>query len=436
MRAGSRFPRERPDRGFEPHLVPTLRHLRVRREKGTPRRKRRRVRKRRLAALLVVLLVLALLSFTFGLVRAVASEIPSLDPAAQRSDVDTVVYASNGRTVLAVLRGDESRVLVDTEEIAPIMRQAIVSVEDQRFFEHDGIDIRGVARALWADVRSQAIVEGGSTITQQFVKNAYIRNEQSLARKVREAALAWQLEQQWKKDRILTSYLNTIYFGNGAYGIQQAARAYFHKGAKYLELHEAALLAGLPADPALYDPVTHPRSAKERRRHVLGLMLDQEKITRSDYERANAAPLPRAEDIRLPGTGGKAQYFVNYVKDQLVEKYGAGRVFGGGLRVTTTIDLNLQERARAAIEKVLRNPDGPAAALVAVDPETGAVKAMFGGPELPREPVQPRRPGRAPARVRVQADRARGGDARGHLARDGDRVASGARSTRAIASGT
>jgi len=163
-----------------------------------------------------------MLAFTFGLVRAVASEIPSLDPATQRSDVDTVVYASNGRRVLAVLRGDESRVLVNTEEIAPIMRQAIVSVEDQRFFEHDGIDLRGVGRALWADIRNQAIVEGGSTITQQFVKNAYIRNERTIARKVREAALAWQLEQRWTKDRILTAYLNTIYFGNGAYGIQQA----------------------------------------------------------------------------------------------------------------------------------------------------------------------------------------------------------------------
>ncbi|MGH3109967.1 MAG: transglycosylase domain-containing protein, partial [Gaiellaceae bacterium] len=352
--------------------------MRVRREKGSPRR-RRRVRKRRLAALLCVLLVLSLLSFTFGLVRAVASEIPSLDPAAQRADVDTVVYASNGRTVLAVLRGEESRVLVATEDIAPIMRQAIVAVEDKRFFEHDGIDLRGVARALWADVRSQAIVEGGSTITQQFVKNAYIRNERTLARKVREAALAWQLEALWSKDRILTAYLNTIYFGNGAYGIQQASRAYFQKGAKHLELHEAALVAGLPADPSRYDPVTNPRNAKLRRQHVLDVMLEQGKITRADFRRAANAELPPPEKIRLPGTGGQAQYFVNYVKDQLVDKYGAGNVFGGGLRVTSTIDMALQDKARSAIERVLEDPDGPAAALVAMDPHTGAVRAMFGG---------------------------------------------------------
>ena len=319
------------------------------------------------------------LSFTFGLVRAVASEIPALDPATQRSDVDTVVYASNGRSVLAVLRGDESRVLVKTEEIAPIMRQAIVSVEDQRFYEHNGVDVRGIARALWQDVRQQGIVEGGSTITQQFVKNAYIRNEKTIARKVREAALAWQLEQRWSKDRILTAYLNTIYFGHGAYGIQQAARAYFKKSAKDLRLADAALLAGIPADPTLYDPAANPRNATARRRHVLSMMFEQGKITRRQFERAARSPLPVPEDIRLPGTRGKAQYFVNYVKDELIAEYGAGRVFGGGLKVTTTIDLRLQQKARRAIERVLRNPDGPAAALVAIDPRDGAVKAMFGG---------------------------------------------------------
>ncbi|HVR12477.1 MAG TPA: biosynthetic peptidoglycan transglycosylase, partial [Gaiellaceae bacterium] len=283
--------------------------MRVRREKGTSRL-RRRVRKRRLAALLLVLFVAAALSFTFGLIRAVASEVPALDPAAQHSDVDTVVYASNGRTVLAVLRGNESRVLVGTDDIAPIMRQAIVSVEDQRFFEHNGIDVKGVARALWEDVRQQGIVEGGSTITQQFVKNAYIRNERTLARKVREAALAWQLEQRWSKDRILTAYLNTIYFGHGAYGIQQAARAYFKRSAKNLTLAESALLAGIPSDPSLYDPAVNPRSATLRRRHVLELMLQQRKITWRQYKRADKAPLPDPDEIRLPGTEGPAPYFV------------------------------------------------------------------------------------------------------------------------------
>ena len=331
--------------------------------------------------MLTLLVLLAGTAFTFGLVRAVASEIPQLDPAAQHAEVDGVVYASNGRSVLAVLRGDESRVLLkDINDVSPIMRQAIVSVEDRRFYEHNGVDARGIMRALVEDVRSQAVVEGGSTITQQFVKNAYVRNQKTIARKVREAALAWQLEQAWPKDRILLAYLNTIYFGNGAYGIQQASRTYFGKGAGRLTLPEAALLAGLPADPSLYDPTQHPRAATQRRHYVLQTMYDQGKITMQQLRLASSAALPRAEDVHLPGTRRDAgQYFVNYVKDQLIAEYGAGRVFGGGLKVTSTIDLELQETAHKAIEKVLKTPGGPAAALVAIDPRTGAVRAMVGG---------------------------------------------------------
>ncbi len=326
-----------------------------------------------------MLVLLAGAAFSFGLVKAIASEIPQLDPANRTAQVDSVLYASNGRSVLAVLRGDESRVLVTSDEISPIMRQAIVAVEDKRFYEHQGVDLRGIGRALWQDLRSQRVIEGGSTITQQFVKNAYIRNEQTIARKVREAALAWQLEQRWSKERILTAYLNTIYFGNGAYGIQQAARTYFGKGAKTLTLAEAALLAGIPADPSLFDPVQHPTAAKTRRRFVLDKLLEQGKIDDRQAERADRAPLPRPEDVRLPGTRGPAPYFVNYVSDQLVARFGAERVFGGGLAVTTTIDLRLQEQARKAIQAVLDDPDGPTAALVAIDPRNGAVRAMFGG---------------------------------------------------------
>jgi penicillin-binding protein 1A len=348
--------------------------------KRRPTAARRRIRKLRLFAAIVVLGLLGSAAFTLGLVAAIASEIPALDPARQRAqELNGVIYANDGTSVLALLRGSESRVLVEPEEISDRMMAAIVAIEDRRFWEHRGVDVRGIMRALWSDIRQKRVVEGGSTITQQYVKNVYGEDTRTIGRKVREAALAWQLEQRWPKDRILTAYLNTIYFGNGAYGVQQASRAYFGKGARFLELHEASLLAGIPADPARYDPVTHPRAARERRQHVLGLMYEQGKITRAAYQRALRAELPSPEDVRLPGTRGPAAYFVNYVKDQLVEKYGAGRVFGGGLRVTTTIDLELQERARNAIEKVLRDPDGPAAALVAIEPETGAVRAMFGG---------------------------------------------------------
>jgi len=336
-----------------------------------------------------VLLALSSAAFSLGLVTAIRSEIELLDPSKAGGDLDTVVYAApkegtNERRVLAILRGDESRVLVPSSEIAPIVKQAIVAVEDKRFYEHNGVDLRGIARAFWQDVRSQSVVEGGSTITQQYVKNAYSRNEQTIGRKVREAALAWQLTQRWSKDRILTAYLNTIYFGNGAYGVLQASRTYFGgKRASELTLPEAALLAGIPASPALYDPVQHPAAARARRTYVLDQLVEQGRITRADLRRAEKTALPKPEQIRLPGTRGPAPYFVNYVTDQLVAQYGAERVFGGGLEVTTTIDLELQEEARDAIDSVLE-PDGPAAALVAINPRTGGVKAMFGGTNFNR----------------------------------------------------
>jgi penicillin-binding protein 1A len=325
--------------------------------------------------------VLGFASFSVGMVTAIAGEIPSLDPNRLHNQADGFIYAGDGKRVLAVLRGSQSRVILPSNRIAPVMKQAIVAIEDRRFYEHRGVDVHGIIRAVWADVRHKAVVEGGSTITQQFVKNTYTKDQRSIARKLKEAALAWQLEQRWSKDRILTAYLNTIYFGNGAYGVEQAAQTYFHHGAGpgKLSLAEAALLAGIPSDPTAYDPATNPQAAKERRDLVLQQMLDQGDISAAAYSRAVARPLPRREDIHLPGDEGPAQYFANYVKQQLVNRYGSGRVFGGGLKVYTTIDLKLQKMARNSIGKWLTNPTGPTAALVALDPRDGRVLAMFGG---------------------------------------------------------
>ena len=311
---------------------------------------------------------------------AVAGAIPELDPARQaRLQADGFVYAGDGHTVLARLQGSQSRVIVDSEQIAPIMKHAIIAIEDKRFLEHRGVDMRGIARALWADLRRKRFVQGGSTITQQFIKNTYARDERSIARKLKEAALAWQLEQDWPKDRILTAYLNTIYFGNGAYGVQRAATTYFGHAASKLTLAEASLLAGIPEDPARYDPVTNPRAARERRALVLRELLAQGTIAPDQLDAALRAPLPRPEDVRLPGLQGPAPYFTNYVKQQLIARYGSGRVFGEGFRVTTTIDLKLQELARRAISEVLIDEEGPSAALVAVDARSGRVLAMYGG---------------------------------------------------------
>jgi len=344
--------------------------------------KRRRIRKLRLLALLVILGLLGLASFTFGFVAAVASELPDdpLKGAKSAREANTYIYAHDGKTVLAILRGDQARILVRSDEISPRMKHAIVAVEDRRFYEHRGVDLRGIGRAVWADIRHQGVVEGGSTITQQFVKNSVNDNDRTISRKLREAALAWQLEQRWKKERILTAYLNTVYFGNGAYGVEQASRIYFGHPAREMTWGEAALLAGIPKDPTLYDPVAHPGQARARRAMVLRALEANLDIRREERIAALAEPLPDPSRVTLPSTQGQvAPYFANYVKDQLVHRFGVRGVFGGGLRVKTTLDVGLQFLARRAIAEALPEDVGPDAALVALNPRTGSVVAMVGG---------------------------------------------------------
>ena len=259
----------------------------------------------------------------------------------------------------------------------------MVAVEDKRFYEHRGVDLRGMARAVWADITHRGTVQGGSTITQQLVKNAYLTSQKTIARKLTEAALAWQLEQQWPKDKILTAYLNTVYFGNGAYGVEQASKVYFHHNSHTLNPAEAALLAGIPEDPSAWDPVSHPRAAEARRNLVLRLLYQQGYLTNHQYVDSLNYPMPNPENVSLPSTQGQfAPYFANYVKDQLVHRYGPKVAFGGGLKVKTTLDINLQKMAQDAIAKVLpQNGTNPAVALVAIDTQSdpGAVRAMVGG---------------------------------------------------------
>jgi penicillin-binding protein 1A len=320
-------------------------------------------------------------SFTVGLLTAIAAKIPELDPAKQKQQANTYVYAANGYTVLSILRGSQARILIPSDRISPWMKHAIVAAEDKRFYEHRGVDVRGMARAVWADVTHRGAVQGGSTITQQFVKNAFLTSQKSVGRKLVEAALAWQLEQRWTKDKILTSYLNTVYFGNGAYGVEQASRIYFHHRAVTLNPAESALLAAIPEDPSSWDPVAHPQAAHERRDLVLRLMLDQGYLTESQWVKWINYPMPDPKDVSLPSTQGvAAPYFANYVKDQLVNRYGPARTFGGGLKVKTTLRVDLQDMARKAIASVLPpNGNGPTAAMVVLDAQNGNVLAMVGG---------------------------------------------------------
>jgi penicillin-binding protein 1A len=329
--------------------------------------------------------VLGLSAFAFGLLAAVAEKVPQLDPAKQHNNqANTYVYASDGHTILTILRGSQARIIVPSAAISPWMKHAIVAVEDKRFYEHRGVDIRGMGRALWADITHHGAVQGGSTITQQFVKNAYLSSKKTIGRKLFEAALAWQLEQKWTKDQILTAYLNTIYLGNHAYGVEQASRVYFKHSAKTLSPAESALLAAIPEDPSLYDPVAHPAAAKARRNLVLRDLYQQQYLTYGQLQAALKTPMPNPRSVSLPATqGNAAPYFANYVSDQLVHKYGEGKAFGGGLRVRTTLNVGLQQIARKAIISTLpsfASGDGPSAALVALDARTGEVYAMVGGP--------------------------------------------------------
>ena len=274
-------------------------------------------------ALLAVLAVLGASAFTFGLLTAVAAQLSALDPYHQhQTQQNTVVYASDGHTVLAVLRGSQARVIVPSEDISPLVKQAIVAIEDKRFYEHNGVDVHGILRALWSDLT-------GGPGRGRLDDHAAVRQERDQRQRSDADAQAQgggaRLEARaagsgWSKDRILTAYLNTIYFGNSAYGVQEASKIYFGHGAKTLTPAEAALLAGIPENPSLYDPVAHPMAMRERRDLVLQQMFLQHYINGPELKDALNTPLPSPESVRQPATQSPAApYFANYVTNQLVD---------------------------------------------------------------------------------------------------------------------
>jgi penicillin-binding protein 1A len=356
-----------------------------------------RVRRLRLALILCGLGVIASLSTLFGMAMAVAREVDSLENGSRfRSARNSQLVDARGEHI-AQLTGQENRILLGESEISPNIVNAVTAIEDRRFYEHEGVDYRGIARALWYDLREQRVVQGGSTITQQFVKNALVaQDNRTVLQKLRESALAYHLESRWSKQKILTQYLNTVYFGNGAYGAESAARTYFGRSdgrydqddreAKDLLPHEAALLAAIIASPSAYDPIQNPPAAKRRRDLVLLRMLEQRLIATDEYENGILQALPSEADVTAPRPDSRQPYFSTWVTHQLVEKYGAGPVFEGGLTIRTTLDTELQEHAQQAIVNHLGLPGGPTAALVAIENRTGAVKAMVGGSDFVERP--------------------------------------------------
>jgi penicillin-binding protein 1A len=284
----------------------------------------------------------------------------------------SILLARDGSR-LGILGATGDRLPVPFRRISPVMRRAIIDTEDRRFYENNGIDYIGILRALKSNVTAGEVTQGGSTIEQQLVRNLYLSPQQSLSRKLTEGCLAVQLDKQWSKSRILTAYLNDIYFGQQAYGIEAAAETYFGVKAKDLSLEQASLLAGLPQAPSAYDPVTRPESARARRMEVLQAMLQAGDISPARYRRAVHSPLgvhPR----RLPGSS--QTYLAGFITSQLVHEYGAERVRRGGLRIYTTLEAKMQAEATRAILGTLDRKNDPAGSVVSIDPKTGQIRAM------------------------------------------------------------
>jgi penicillin-binding protein 1A len=346
------------------------------------RRLRVQKKRRRHAAIVASLLVLiagGIVVAGFGGAAAFEascslSELRPVSTGPQGGPANTFVYAANG-SLLGSIPAEKNRQPVALSQMSPWMAKATVAIEDRRFYKHGGVDYKGIVRAAVKDLRAGRVVQGGSTITQQLVRNLYISRQRTFKRKIKEACLAIKLAQNKSKDWILGSYMNAVYYGNHAYGIEAAAQTYFSRRARTLTLDQSALLAGLPQAPSVFDPLHRPLDALERRDEVLRAMLENGALTRREFASAIAD-----RDLHLvPGrlySRIREPYFFSYVRDQLIAEYGANTVGTGGLKVYTTIGPRLQVAARKAIINTLSAPTDPASALVSIDPTTGAIKAM------------------------------------------------------------
>jgi penicillin-binding protein 1A len=328
--------------------------------------------------LLVPLIIFAGLAGTFVYVYA-HTTLPDLPPGPQT----TYVYDRNGH-LITTLNAEVKRTIIPIAQMPADLQHAVIAIEDKNFYHEGGVSYIGILRAAIADLRHRQLQQGGSTITQQYVKNVYTGGERSFGRKIKEAILAVKLSHKLTKTQILEKYLNTVYFGEGAYGVQAAAETYWGIPASRLNTLQSATLAGLIRAPSTYDPVTSPRAAKERRNLVLAAMADQGYLTSTEAQRLQSRPvrvLPRRAPNYPHG------YFVQYVSEALQSAFGTEETFTGGLRVTTTLDSAMQAAAEKAISDHLPSPTDPAAALVAIDPLTGEIRAMVGGKDFTKQKI-------------------------------------------------
>lgn len=358
-------------RGKRAPLDPDTLRPRGRHQRAVRRRRRRRGALVAIAAILALGLAAGVGGTAGVLAYGSSCDLDSLSEV--KIGQNTFIYAADG-SLLGSIPAERNRQPVSAEGMSLWIRKATIAVEDRRFFTHGGVDLEGIARAAVADIRAGEIVEGGSTITQQLVRNLYISRERTVQRKVKEACLATKLDGARTKHWILTTYLNQVYYGNQAYGIEAASQTYYSKPATELNLAESALLAGLTQAPSSYDPFTTPARALARRAEVLLAMRETGVITKREHDLALASKL-----VFRPGrlySQIREPYFFGYVRDKLIEVYGAGTVRSGGLQVYTTIVPRYQRLAEKAIRDTMNQPTDPAAALISISPRTGAIRAM------------------------------------------------------------
>jgi penicillin-binding protein 1A len=346
--------------------------------RGRKRKRTARIQRRRRAGAaagtfaIVIGIIFVTVGFGAGTALSASCDLNTLRPV--EIGANSFVYARDG-SLLGSIPAERNREPVSSAQMSKWLPRATVAIEDRRFWQHGGVDYVGIARAAWKDLSAGKVLEGGSTITQQLVRNLYTGQEKTFTRKIKEACLAIKLAQKWPKQKVLDEYLNTVYYGNHAYGVEAAAQTYFSKHASQLTLLQSALLAGLPQAPSDYDPYHNPQAALDRRDEVLRAMLRNQAITLAQYDRAIRSNTLDLHAGRIY-TSIKQPYFFSYVIDELDHAYGSNTVRQGGLKVYTTIDPRLQRLANKAIRDILPYKTDPASAIVSVEPGTGAIRAM------------------------------------------------------------
>ncbi len=334
---------------------------------------------------LFLTLTAVLIGGTAGFIMFSFWDLPEVQTLEEyKPSITSRVYSDNNKLLAEFFL--ENRTPVSLTDVPAMLINALIATEDTRFYSHHGLDLRGIARAFIRNIRAHKVLEGGSTLTQQLAKVLFLTPERSYTRKLKEMALALRIEQRYTKQEILSLYLNQVYFGSGAYGVEAAAHAYFGKSVKELDIAECALLAGLPRSPKHYSPFKAPESARGRRAYVLSRMAEMGSISRAQAEDAKKEPLPSRPIERA---GGPAPYFVEYIRQKVEDRFGASILYSGGLDIYTSINDDLQKYAELAVTEGLikiearhrktHAPQPLQAALVAIEPFTGHILAMVGG---------------------------------------------------------